>query len=133
MVMVLLWGALFATLFSLSNSKPFEITVAGILLGSIGGIMQWQGFNESPRSFLKAMSLLEIRSVFKATTWGRRYLLFLKIAAILLLIIVFMRPRNILTDVLTGYFAMMFAREIVTLWPTIKLERLALSENEKDS
>jgi hypothetical protein len=132
-LMVLLWGVLFVVLFVLSNLKPIEITVAGILFGIAGGMMQWQGFNEAPDNFLKANTLFEVRSAFKSTKWGRRYLLFLKFAGILLVIIAFARPRNILTDVLTGYFAMMFARELVTLGPTMKLETLALTANKKAS
>jgi hypothetical protein len=124
--MVLLWGFAFGALFISSDSKPYEVTIAGLCLGLVGGIMQWKAFNGDPTPFIKAISLLEVRAALKATVWGRRYLLFLKLAAILLLMVVIARPKNILTDIPTGYFAMMFLREIVTLKPTINLEKIAI-------
>lgn len=126
--MVCLWGAGWGVLFYLSPLKPFEVTAIGFILGIIGGLMQQQGFQEKPNEFLNAQTMFEVRAALKGTVWGRRYLLFLKIAALLLVVVAFVFQRNILTDVLTGYLAMMFLRELITLSPTAQLEKLAASQ-----
>ena len=82
--------------------------------------MQLFSFKESTQSFKSASTMLVVRKALKNTKWGRRYLYFLWISNITLVLISFLATNNPLINILVGYFLLMFVREIVTLKPTLE-------------
>jgi hypothetical protein len=127
--LVLLWGAL-ATVLFLTCGKPYPVLVTGIgaLLGLVGGIMQTLSFRQAKESFLDAATMLEVRAKLKATPWGSRYLHFLWFGHGLLVILSVAFSTDPVLAVATGYFSLMFVRELITLKPTLELNRLQLGK-----
>ena len=119
-ILILVWGAAVALLLSVLETLPIVILTAGSAFGFIGGLMQLFSFKESTQSFKSASTMLEVRKALKNTKWGRRYLYFLWISNITLVLISFLATNNPLINILVGYFLLMFVREIVTLKPTLE-------------
>jgi len=124
-ILVLLWGPL-ATVFFLTCGKPYPVLVTGVaaLLGLVGGIMQTLSFHQARESFLSASTMLEVRARLKGTPWGARYLRFLWSGHVLLLILSVLFSTNPALVVATGYFSLMFVRELITLKLTFELDRM---------
>lgn len=121
-VMILLWGALagFATFISAPHS--FLVVIVGLILGVSGGVMQWLAFTESKEKFLTASTMLEVRKELKETKWGKRYIPFLWLGnLVIVVLVVIIGKGNLFILIMAGYFSLMFARELVTLKPTFEL------------
>jgi putative Mn2+ efflux pump MntP len=107
----------------------WEVFAAAILLGIIGGILQWKSFNEAKAEFLKANTMLNVRATLKSTTWGGRYLYVLWGGNLLLVLLSIVVGRRVVggnpfSTVLMGLFTMMCVRELITLPPTFQLRQL---------
>lgn len=139
-MLIPLWAVIAAAIFLTAGPRPHVAIIAvGAVLGAVGGWLQHVSLREATSGFSRATSLLEIRRAFKATKWGRCYLVFLYVSkATLLLTAIFASDRSfigILIAYIVGYFALMFVREVVTLRDTFYL-RFALSStprNESDA
>ena len=128
-VLVVIWGSL-AVVFSLDVlPHAWEVFAAAIILGIVGGIMQWKSFDEAKAEFLKTKTMLDIRATLKSTTWGSRYLYVLWGGNILLVVLSMAMGGNPFLTVLMGLFTMMCVRELITLPPTFQLRRLLLQQN----
>ena len=87
--------------------------------------MQHLSFTQASASFAAASSLIDVRRVLKATCWGSRYIYWLYFSKIVLVALAFWLVRspllNVIVGYLTGYAALMFVRELVTLRDTFSL------------
>jgi uncharacterized protein YhhL (DUF1145 family) len=128
-IFIFLWGTIALILLFYNYPHSNFIFIISAILGVIGGIMQNLGFNESKSSFLEARTMFEVRRKLKETKWGKRYLKFLWISNLFLLIIVLRYGYRPVLDIAMCYFSMMFTREIVTLKSTFELRILAKQEN----
>ena len=139
-LLIFVWAAVAAVfLFVADPHAPIIIAVVGAVLGVVGGAMQHLSFMQAGKGFSAASTLLEVRSAFKATTWGTRYIRFLYFSKVVLIILSFVLVRQPLMAVVYGYFAgyfsLMFVREIVTLRDIFFLHRLSTnaSNGEPDA
>ena len=100
----------------------------GSALGAVGGVLQHLSLKVATNGFTTASSLLDVRRVFKATSWGSRYISWLYFSKGVLAIFAFLLIRqpllSIILGYLAGYFSLMFVRELVTLRDTFHLQRL---------
>ena len=124
---LIIWGLFILVLVFINNFTGISLLIWGLLLGSIGGVMQYLGFLENRKSFHEAKTMKEVRNKLKNTKWGKAYLYYLWIANLTLVIIAFIIRNNPFIDVLIGYFSLMFARELITLKPSYEL-----SNNDKE-
>ncbi|RPI80030.1 MAG: hypothetical protein EHM45_00425 [Desulfobacteraceae bacterium] len=123
-VLIMLWGTIAVALFFLCNPHPILIAGVGALLGLVGGIMQTLSFRQARDSFLDTKTMLEVRAKLKSTMWGKRYLHYLWASNIFLVILSFSFSSNPALAILTGFFSLMFIREIITLKQTFESNRL---------
>jgi hypothetical protein len=107
----------------------FAVAITGGLLGISAGLFQHLALVQASDALGGAGSLLEIRRCLKSTPWGRRYifLLYLSKAIILVPVLVIFEYSvwSVLFAYLSGYFSLMFTREIVTLRDTFRLHGIA--------
>lgn len=122
-LLILVWGMVTVALLLFLEPFPILIVMAGIVFGLAGGLMQAYSFKESKVSFKSAKTMMEVRKAIKNTKWGKRYIVFLWFGYISLVTIAFTSTNDPLLSVLAGYFLLMFIREIITLKPTIELNR----------
>jgi len=129
-------GAASILLFVMKPHAPISLAIAGAVPGILGGLMQHWSMRQAAGGFSAASSLLEIRSAFKATQWGRRYIRFLYFSKFALLVLAFLLVREPLIGVVIGYFAgffsLMFAREVTTLRDVFFLQRLSTHGQNKE-
>jgi hypothetical protein len=128
-VLICIWAAvLFAFLFVISPRTPLAMGIVGAALGAIGGALQHLSFGQALSTFNDTDSALGVRNAFKSTPWGKRYIAFLYLSkGILFVLALWFCIRaipNVLFGYLTGYFALMLVREVVTLPDTFRLARL---------
>jgi hypothetical protein len=138
-LLLLAWAAVAAVfLFVVEPHAPIILAGVGASLGAIAGVMQHFSFAQARKSFSAASTFLEVRSAFKATTWGTRYIRFLYFSKFVLIALAFVLDRKPILAVVFGYiaayFSLMFVRELVTLRDTFAPHRLLtnLSNNEPD-
>lgn len=124
---LLVWAGCALTLSILAPPLPIAVLFLGALLGVVGGYMQILAFREKRKAFLAATTAMEVRRALKDTLWGKRYICFLWVGSLLLVGAAFLTSANPALAFLTGYFTMMFAREILTLGPTFELQRIQSS------
>ena len=129
-LLIFAWAAVAAVfLFVVEPHAPVIIAVVGAVLGAVGGVMQHLSFTQATKGFSAASTLPEVRSAFKATTWGTRYIRFLYFSKFVLIALAFVLVRQPLFAVIfgyiAGYFSLMFVREVVTLRDTFLLHRLS--------
>ena len=129
-LLIFAWAAVAAVfLFVIEPHAPVMLAVVGAVLGAIAGVMQHLSFTQATKGFSAASTLLEVRSAFKATTWGTRYIRFLYFSKFVLIALAFVLVRQPLFAVIfgyiVGYFSLMFVREVVTLRDTFFLHRLS--------
>jgi hypothetical protein len=137
LLLILVWAAAAALfLFVLEPHAPVALAATGALLGTIGGIMQHLSFIQATQGFSSAASLMDVRRAFKVTRWGSRYIRFLHLSKLILIVLAFVLVRQpffaILFGYLAGYFSLMFVREIVTLRDTFFLKRLSSNAPETE-
>ena len=111
--------------FLIEPHTPITLGIIGAVLGAIAGVMQHLSVREASTAFTTASSLLEVRSVLKTTTWGRRFIYFLNLCKLLLLVVEFELVREPLFAVLSGCLAAYFSLMLVTLRDTFFLHRLS--------
>ena len=124
------WAAVAAIfLFVIQPHAPILLGVVGAVLGAIGGVMQHLSFTQATKGFSAATTLLEVRSAFKATTWGTRYIRFLYFSKFVLIALAFVLVRQpvlaVIFGYIAGYFSLMFVREVITLRDTFSLHRIS--------
>lgn len=122
LALVSAWAAAAAVLASLADQTPRLEIAVGVLLGIVGGYMQQLSFKEGRERFLQAFTALEVRRTLKATKWGKRYLYFLWLSGISLATLAFTTAANPAIAFPSAYFAMMCARELLTLKATFELK-----------
>ncbi len=90
--------------------------------------MQHLSFTQATKGFSAATTLLDVRSAFKATAWGTRYIRFLYFSKFVLIALAFVIVRQpvlaVIFAYMAGYFSLMFVREVVTLRDAFALHRL---------
>lgn len=118
------WAIAAVFLASLADKTPKLEIAVGILLGICGGYMQQLSVKEGRERFLEASTAFEVRRALKATKWGKRYLYFLWLSGIILVTLAFATRANPVIVFPSAYFAMMCARELVTLRATFELSRM---------
>ncbi|HXM32850.1 MAG TPA: hypothetical protein VN921_04290 [Chthoniobacterales bacterium] len=119
-LLILAWGtATVIFLLVIQPRLPLALAVAGAVLGGVGGVMQHLSFIQARASFAAASSLMEVRRALKATMWGGHYIYWLYFSKIVLVALAFWLVRspllNVIFGYLTGYAALMFVRELITL------------------
>lgn len=114
MLLIVVWGVLACGIY-IKNESTWFLPLIGLVLGSVGGGMQFLSLKEGKKAFKKAKSMLEIRAVLAKTLWGKRYLYFHWISFVLWFGLVIALRTEIFTNALIVYFSYMFARELVTL------------------
>lgn len=123
--LILTWGLLAGILAYASRPHSLPIVALAAMLGAIGGLMQCRALTESQPRFTRASTMLEIRRAMMVTKWGRRYIYFLWTGYLILFAGSFAMDRASAPWLcFSGYFALMFAREIVTLRATMELSRM---------
>ena len=128
-IFIFLWGTIGLIILLYEYPHSIFVFIIAAILGVLGGIMQNLSFNESKSSFLETRTMLEVRRKLKATKWGSRYLKFLWISNLFLLIFVLRYGYRPVLDISMCYFTMMFTREVVTLKSSVELRRLAKQGN----
>lgn len=118
------WALCALTLSVLVLPLPIAVLFLGALLGVGGGCMQGFAFREKRESFLVTATAMDVRRALKDTKWGKRYIYFLWVGSVLLVVTAFLTSANPALAFLAGYFTMMFARESLTLGPTFELQRM---------
>jgi hypothetical protein len=122
-ILIIIWAAFAIFSSSKFNSPPLALIVICLIFGGLGGYMQVLSIKEGREKFLDARSMLEVRAQLKKTKWGKRYIYYLwSISVIILIMSIF--AGNPLWAWLTGYFAMMFIRDVITLKSTFELAKL---------
>jgi hypothetical protein len=132
-LLIFAWAAGAAVfLFVVEPHAPILLAVVGAGFGATGGIMQHLSFTQATKGFSAASSLLEVRSAFKATIWGTRYVRFLYFSKFVLMVLAVVLVRQpifgVIMGYIAGYFSLMFVREVVTLRDTFFLYRLSTNE-----
>ena len=137
-VLTIVWGAVAGILFfAVEPHVPLAIALVGAVLGAISGIMQHLSFKEATNGFTAASSFLDVRRVFKSTSWGNRYIWWLYLSKAVLAVLAFLlilHPLlSIILGYLAGYMSLMFVRELVTLRDTFFLQRLTSQDNSSST
>jgi hypothetical protein len=111
--------------------EPFPVLLLpmGLGLGVIGGLLQLKSFREGKEGFKSAKTMLEVRRVLKSTKSGKRYIYFLWASNLMLVVVGIATSSNPGVHIFVGYFALMSAREIVTLKSTFELAKLNKTSN----
>ncbi len=122
-VLILVWAGL--AIFSSTRLNPFPIGLITVcaIFGVLGGIMQVLSLNQGRENFLNAQTMLGVRAQLKKTKWGKRYIYFLWSTGVVIFIFAIFAG-NPLWAWLSGYFTMMFVRDVVTLKSTFELAKL---------
>ena len=133
-VMILLWG-IFAVLTAvISRPYSYPAVFVGLVFGVFCGIMQSLAFSEPKSGFLNASTMIDVRKKLKNTKWGKRYIPFLYIGNIIIVVVVVTQQKgNLIFEIMAGYFSLMFVRELITLKPTFQLAKLSKKESEQGS
>jgi hypothetical protein len=128
-LLILAWGAAAVIfLFVIEPHVPVALALVGAVLGGVGGVMQHLSVTQASASFAAASSFMDVRRALKATAWGSRYIYWLYFSKFLLVALAFWLVRipiqNVIFGYFTGYAALMFVRELVTLRDAFALSRL---------
>jgi len=130
---IILWAvAASVFLFILEANAAITLAIVGGGFGAIAGLMQHMSLAQATDKFATASSLLGVRRAFTGTSWGSRYILWLYICKLALIVIAFGLIRRPLLRVAVGYLgaytSLMFVRELVTLRDVIAVDRLAITD-----
>ena len=123
--LIVIWAVLVIILSLQFKPLPLPVLIAGTVFGVAGGIMQLLGIREGRHKFRNVRTLLDVRQQFKNTEWGKRYIYFLWTSSIALFLISLLTGHT-LKALFTGYCAMSFFREVITLKSTFELAKLAI-------
>ena len=137
-LLIVAWGAAaIIFLVVIEPHIPIALAVAGAVLGAVGGVMQHLSFTQASAGFAAASSLMDVRRALTATTWGRRYIYWLYFSKIVLVALAFWLVRSPILSVvfgyLTGYAALMFVRDLITLRDTFVLSHLGMHDTSSDT
>lgn len=132
--MILLWGIFAGFAAVISQPYSYPVVFVGLVLGLFCGLMQSLAFAESKSDFLNASTMIDVRKKLRNTKWGKRYIPFLWISNIIIIAVVVIHGKgNLIFEIMTGYFSLMFVRELITLKPTFELAELSKKEPEQGS
>jgi hypothetical protein len=128
-LLICIWAIVVVSSFWIIQPRlAFTLAIAGGLLGALAGVMQHLSISHDPNEFLAASSLMGVRRALTSTSWGRKYIAWLYLSKVVLILIAFLLIRGPLYQVvrgyLAGYFSLMLVRDSITLKDTFALRGL---------